>query len=43
METILHMMVGTPSSGKSYIAKTLNVPVVSSDAIRAELYGSEDD
>lgn len=43
METILYMMVGIPASGKSYIAKTLNVPIVSSDAIRAELYGSEDD
>lgn len=39
-----YMMVGVPGSGKSYIANhRLKGTVVSSDAIRAELYGSEDD
>lgn len=38
-----YMMVGVPGSGKSYLARTFNVPIVSSDAIRAELFGSEDD
>lgn len=42
-DVILYMMIGIPGSGKSYIANTLNVPVVSSDAIRAELFGSEED
>lgn len=42
-DVILYMMVGVPGSGKSYIANTLNAPVVSSDAIRAELFGSEED
>lgn len=43
METILYMMVGIAGSGKSYIAKGLGVPVVSSDEIRAELLGSAED
>ena len=42
-EVTLYMMVGVPGSGKSFIAKGLNCPIVSSDAIRKELYGSEDD
>lgn len=42
-DVILYMMVGVPGSGKSYIANTLNVPIVSSDVIRAELFGSEED
>lgn len=45
--SILYMMVGVAGSGKSYVAfmlaKDSNTHVVSSDAIRAELYGSEDD
>ena len=40
------MMVGLPGSGKSYEAKRIaekeNAIVVSTDAIRAELFGSED-
>lgn len=42
-EVTLYMMVGAPASGKSFIAQRLNCPIVSSDAIRKELYGSEDD
>ena len=38
-----YMMVGIAGSGKSFLAAQLNCPIVSSDAIRAELYGSEDD
>ena len=39
-----YMMVGVPGSGKSFIAnQILKGTVVSSDAIRAELFGSEDD
>jgi len=33
----VYMMVGLPGSGKSYLAKTFDCPVVSSDDIRAEL------
>lgn len=39
----LYMMVGIAGSGKSYFANTLGCPVVSSDAIRAELFGDEND
>lgn len=42
-EVTLYMMVGVPGSGKSFIAQGLNCPIVSSDAIRKELYGSEND
>lgn len=45
--SILYMMVGIAGSGKSYaasvLAKDSNTHIVSSDVIRAELYGSEDD
>lgn len=37
----MFMMVGIPGSGKSYIANTLNCPIVSSDSIRLELFGDE--
>ena len=43
---VFYMMIGIAGSGKSYIARELSncfCPIVSSDAIRAELYGSEDD
>lgn len=39
----LYVMVGLPGSGKSYWAKSFNCPIVSSDTIRKELSGSEDD
>ena len=38
-----YMMWGLPASGKSYFANKLLCDVVSSDAIRRELYGSEED
>lgn len=37
----LYMMVGIAGSGKSYVAAQIGAPVVSSDAIRAEMYGDE--
>ena len=42
-DVVLYMMVGVPGSGKSYLAQSLNCPVVSSDAIRGELFGDEND
>ena len=43
----LYMMIGLPGSGKSTIANKLanylNIPVVSSDKVREELTGSEED
>lgn len=41
MLPVLYVMVGLPGSGKSTYAKTLGCPIVSSDAVRAELYGNE--
>ena len=41
MLPVLYVMVGLPGSGKSTYAKTLGCPIVSSDAVRAELYGDE--
>ena len=38
-----YMMVGIAGSGKSYIANEIGCKIVSSDAIRKELYGSEED
>ena len=38
-----YMMVGLPGSGKSFYANSLGVDVYSSDAIRAELFGDEND
>ena len=39
----LYTMVGVPGSGKSTIAKQIpNAVVISSDAIRKELYGAEE-
>ena len=48
MSAILEMLVALPAAGKSTYAKNLmkespNVVIVSSDAIRKELYGSEED
>lgn len=43
MSAVFYMMVGVAGSGKSFIARDLGCPIVSSDAIRAELFGSEDD
>lgn len=40
---IFYMMVGIAGSGKSFIARDLGCPIVSSDAIRKELFGSEED
>ncbi len=37
---ILHLMVGLPRSGKSTIAKELGFPVVSPDAIRLAVHGT---
>lgn len=37
----MFMLVGISGSGKSYIANTLNCPIVSSDSIRLELFGDE--
>ena len=37
----LYVMVGIPGSGKSTIAKTLDGVLISTDAIREELYGDE--
>lgn len=37
-----YMMVGIAGSGKSYIANEIGCKIVSSDAIRKELYGSEE-
>ena len=42
-KAVFYMMVGLPGSGKSTYAKTLKVPIVSSDSIRAELFGDEND
>lgn len=39
----VYVMVGFPASGKSTKAKQLSGEVLSSDAIRAELYGSEEE
>jgi predicted kinase len=36
---VLHVMVGLPRSGKSTLARTMNVPRVELDAIRLELHG----
>lgn len=41
MTVTMYMMVGIAGSGKSYVAAQIGAPVVSSDAIRAELYGDE--
>lgn len=38
---MLYMLVGLPASGKSTIAKHYTTNVVSSDAVRAQLYGDE--
>ena len=38
-----YMMIGVAGSGKSYIANQIGCKIVSSDAIRKELYGSEED
>lgn len=47
MTNTLYMMIGIPGSGKSTVANTLsnylNIPVVSSDKVREELTGSEED
>ena len=43
MSAVFYMMVGVAGSGKSFIARDLGCPIVSSDAIRAELFGSEED
>lgn len=48
MGAILEMLIALPAAGKSTYAKNLmkkdpNIVVVSSDAIRKELYGSEED
>lgn len=40
---VFYMMVGIAGSGKSYIARDLGCPVVSSDDIRKELFASEED
>lgn len=44
---IVYMMIGVPGSGKSTIAneigKELEIPVVSSDEVRKEVTGSEED
>jgi len=37
----MYMMVGIAGSGKSYVAAQIGAPVVSSDAIREEMYGDE--
>jgi predicted kinase len=39
----LYMMVGLSGSGKSTYAKKLNAKVISSDVIRAEVFGDEND
>lgn len=39
----VYMMIGLPGSGKSYVARQFNCPIVSSDAIRKELFGNEED
>lgn len=38
----LYVMIGISGCGKSTYSEKLNVPVVSSDAIRKELFGDED-
>mgnify|MGYP003324219881 CR=1 FL=1 len=38
-----YMMVGLSGCGKSTYAATLNAKVISSDAIRAEVFGDEND
>lgn len=38
---IVYVMIGAPASGKSTYAQNLQGRIVSSDAIRAELYGDE--
>ena len=38
-----YMMVGLSGSGKSTYAKKLNAKIISSDAIRAEVFGDEND
>lgn len=42
-EAALHMLVGLPASGKSTFAEFFHLPIVSSDAIRLEMFGSEED
>ena len=38
------LLIGLPASGKStYARRYLSTPIVSSDALRAELYGDEND
>ena len=39
----LYVMIGISGCGKSTYSEKLNVPVVSSDAIRKELFGDEND
>ena len=39
----LYITVGPPASGKSFWAQSQNLPVVSTDAIRAEINGNESD
>lgn len=39
----VYMMIGLPGSGKSYVARRFNCPIVSSDAIRKKLFGNEED
>lgn len=45
--SVLYMMVGVPGSGKSTVAnemgKVLGIPVISSDLVRKEVTGSEED
>lgn len=40
---VCYVMVGVAGSGKSYLAESIGAPIVSSDAIRKELYGDEND
>ncbi len=37
----IYIMIGAPGSGKSYLANRSGMNVVSTDAIRKELFGSE--